>query len=55
MKTFAGILILLAAAFTWAARAEVKLGNEVLAERQFKVLQTKRVGLIPNPSGVNRQ
>jgi len=37
------------------ARAEVKLGNEVLAESQFKVLQGKRIGLITNPSGVNRQ
>ena len=38
----------------WAARAEVKLGNEVLAVEQFKVLQGKRIGLITNPSGVNR-
>ena len=34
--------------------AEVKLGNEVLAGQNFKVLQNKRVGLITNPSGVNR-
>ena len=34
--------------------AEVKLGNEVLAGKNFKVLQNKRVGLITNPSGVNR-
>ena len=38
----------------WAARAEVELGNEVLAAAQFKVLQGKRIGLITNPSGVNR-
>jgi len=37
-----------------AARAEVKLGNEVLAAEHFKVLQGKRVGLLTNPSGVNR-
>jgi uncharacterized protein YbbC (DUF1343 family) len=35
-------------------RAEVKLGNEVLAAGGFKVLQGKRVGLLTNPSGVNR-
>jgi uncharacterized protein YbbC (DUF1343 family) len=34
--------------------AQVKLGNEVLAETGFKVLQGKRVGLLTNPSGVNR-
>ena len=34
--------------------AEVKLGNEVLARGGFKVLQGKRVGLLTNPSGVNR-
>jgi uncharacterized protein YbbC (DUF1343 family) len=32
----------------------VKLGNEVLAEQKFKPLAGKRVGLITNPSGVNR-
>jgi len=33
---------------------EVLLGNEVLAKQGFKPLQGKRVGLITNPSGVNR-
>lgn len=32
----------------------VLLGNEVLAESGFKVLKGKRVGLLTNPSGVNR-
>lgn len=36
-------------------KAEVKLGNEVLAASGFKALQGKRVGLITNPSGVNRE
>jgi uncharacterized protein YbbC (DUF1343 family) len=36
------------------AAAEVKLGNEVLASSGFKVLKGKRVGLITNPSGANR-
>ncbi|HSU55526.1 MAG TPA: DUF1343 domain-containing protein [Candidatus Dormibacteraeota bacterium] len=34
--------------------SEVNLGNEVLARSGFKALQGKRVGLITNPSGVNR-
>ncbi len=33
---------------------EVKLGNEVLAAAGFKALHSKRIGLITNPSGVNR-
>jgi uncharacterized protein YbbC (DUF1343 family) len=45
---------MLALALPWAARAEVKLGNEVLVNGHFKALQGKRVGLITNPSGVNR-
>ena len=34
---------MLAVGAPWTARAEVKLGNEVLAARHFKVLQGKRV------------
>src|SRR5205085_8285409 len=37
-----------------ALQAQVKLGNEVLAASRFRVLKGKRVGLITNPSGVNR-
>ncbi len=37
------------------ANAEVKLGNEMLAQRGFRPLAGKRVGLITNPSGVNRR
>ncbi|HWI56695.1 MAG TPA: DUF1343 domain-containing protein [Bacillota bacterium] len=47
------LLVLLCAASV--AFAEVKLGNEVLVQSGFKALQGKRVGLITNPSGVNRQ
>ena len=36
-----------------AAAPRVKLGNEVLAAHHFRELAGKRVGLIPNPSGVN--
>lgn len=38
-----------------AASPRVKLGNEVLAQQNFKALAGKRVGLITNPSGVNSQ
>ncbi|MGA1238576.1 MAG: exo-beta-N-acetylmuramidase NamZ domain-containing protein [Limisphaerales bacterium] len=38
-----------------AVGAEFKLGSEVLAARGFRELQGKRVGLLTNPSGVNRE
>jgi len=41
--------------FAADAKAPVMLGNEVLAVDGFKVLAGKRVGLITNPSGVNRK
>ena len=45
---------MLASASVQIACARVKLGNEVLVEQKFKALTGKRVGLITNPSGVNR-
>src|SRR5215218_2662748 len=51
MKFFALILSLLL--LTVSSNAAVKLGNEVLVEKQFKPLVGKRIGLITNPSGVN--
>ncbi len=54
MKSFIASLLLLAVTVPCTSRAEVKLGNEVLAAGRFKVLQGKRVGLLTNPSGVNR-
>src|SRR2546427_9269836 len=45
----AGLLVLVA-----EAKAQVQLGSEVLTANGFKELQGKRVGLITNPSGVNR-
>ena len=48
------VLAFLALASTVALKAEVKLGNEVLAGGGFNALQGKRIGLITNPSGVNR-
>ena len=35
--------------------AQVKPGIEVLRDRGFEGLQGKRVGLLTNPSGVDRQ
>lgn len=37
-----------------AGSAQVQLGSDTLAANAFKELQGKRVGLITNPSGVNR-
>jgi uncharacterized protein YbbC (DUF1343 family) len=47
-------LLVLVLSLPLIAAAEVKLGNEVLASSGFKALKGKRVGLITNPSGVNR-
>ncbi|HEY5910493.1 MAG TPA: DUF1343 domain-containing protein [Verrucomicrobiae bacterium] len=47
------VIILVLCSFSLPA-TEVRLGNEVLAARGFSVLNHKRVGLITNPSGVNR-
>jgi len=38
---------------TDARSAQVKLGNEVIAEHNYQALRGKRLGLITNPSGVN--
>ncbi|HOX58664.1 MAG TPA: DUF1343 domain-containing protein [Candidatus Paceibacterota bacterium] len=54
MKTLILPFLVASLSLSCAARTEVKLGNEVLAEENFKVLQGKRIGLITNPSGVNR-
>ena len=54
MKTVCKYFLILTLLAFGASAAEVKLGNEVLAREKFKVLQGKRVGLITNPSGVNR-
>jgi len=47
------VFLLAAVAIPTAPGAQVKLGNEVLAEHHFKELAGKRVGLLTNPSGVN--
>jgi uncharacterized protein YbbC (DUF1343 family) len=47
--------LVLAGCATLTPARRVKLGNEVLAEHGFAELAGKRVGLITNPSGVNRR
>lgn len=47
-------LLALALSMRLSFSAPVQLGNEVLAASGFKLLQGKRVGLLTNPSGVNR-
>lgn len=51
MKFFTLALSLLC--FVNSSSAAVKLGNEVLVQKNFKPLKGKRIGLITNPSGVN--
>lgn len=48
------ILSLVAVALAMFATAQVKTGVEVLRDGGFKQLQGKRVGLVTNPSGVDR-
>lgn len=52
MKKLLTILLCLASALE--ASAVVKTGLEVLVESDFAVLQGKRVGLVTNPTGVDR-
>ncbi|MDE6136300.1 MAG: DUF1343 domain-containing protein [Muribaculaceae bacterium] len=48
-------ITIIAAAAAIAAVAQVKPGIEVLRDRNFDILQGKRVGLITNPSGVDNK
>ena len=48
------ILSLMVVAAAMFATAQVKTGIEVLRDGGFKQLQGKRVGLVTNPSGVDR-
>ena len=50
-KWFLAAMLLMGA---MTAVAQVKTGIEVLRERNFDVLQGKRVGLCTNPTGVDR-
>jgi uncharacterized protein YbbC (DUF1343 family) len=57
LKHFITLTVASACLATGAHAAGTKplLGNEVLAANGFKELRGKRIGLITNPSGVNRQ
>ncbi len=48
------LLAIAAALFCLTAAAQVKPGIEVLRDRNFEGLKGKRVGLLTNPSGVDR-
>ena len=52
MKKLLTIIICLAAFLP--ASAAVKTGLEVLVESDFAVLKGKKVGLVTNPTGVDR-
>ena len=49
------LLILLIASIFMACDQEIKTGLEVLTEEGFSALKGKKVGLITNPTGVNKQ
>lgn len=51
-RTFFSILVLV---LLVNLHGQVKTGLQVLAERNFKDLENKRVGLITNPTGVDKQ
>lgn len=60
MKSFLQIVVLMITGLcglltACATEPRVQLGNEVLVQTKFQALAGKRVGLITNPSGVNRQ
>ena len=48
------VILLIFGSMAMAQDVEVKTGIEVLRERNFDVLQGKRVGLCTNPTGVDR-
>ncbi len=52
---FTGILSLVVFATVLAGSPAVQTGIEVLRDRSFDLLRGKRVGLITNPTGVDRQ
>ena len=54
MKKWTFILAIIFAGIELGAQPKIKLGIDVLRERNFDLLQGKRVGLITNPTGVDR-
>lgn len=53
-KSFVSIVLFLLCVVSYAAQPIVRTGIEVLRSRDFDVLKGKRVGLVTNPSGVDR-
>ncbi len=53
-KSFVSIVALLLCVVSYAAQPAVRTGIEVLRSRDFDILKGKRVGLVTNPSGVDR-
>ena len=53
-KSFVSIVVFLLCVVSYAAQPAVRTGIEVLRSRDFDVLKGKRVGLVTNPSGVDR-
>ena len=53
-KSFVSIVLFFLCVVSYAAQPAVCTGIEVLRSRNFDVLKGKRVGLVTNPSGVDR-
>jgi uncharacterized protein YbbC (DUF1343 family) len=53
-KSFVSIVLFFLCVVSYAAQPTVRTGIEVLRSRNFDVLKGKRVGLVTNPSGVDR-
>ena len=53
-KSFVSIVLFFLCVVSYAAQPAVRTGIEVLRSRNFDVLRGKRVGLVTNPSGVDR-
>jgi uncharacterized protein YbbC (DUF1343 family) len=53
-KSFVSIVLFFLCLVSYAAQPAVRTGIEVLRSRNFDVLKGKRVGLVTNPSGVDR-
>ena len=53
-KSFVSIVLFFLCVVSYAAQPAVRTGIEVLRSRNFDVLNGKRVGLVTNPSGVDR-
>lgn len=53
-KSFVSIVLFFLCVVSYAAQPIVRTGIEVLRSRDFDVLKGKRVGLVTNPSGVDR-